>query len=124
MAKSSARSVLIVEDDEDIRELLADVLRDQGYPVLTAKNGIEALASLRSGAKHPGLILLDLMMPVMNGFQFLEAFRGDPDLKSIPVTVVTAHGALAAAERDALAVPILAKPVALPVLLETVARHC
>ena len=117
-------AILIVDDDEDIRELLAELLREEGYRVVTAENGRAALARLRSAEAAPCLILLDLMMPVMNGFEFLEAFRSDPALASIPVAVVTAHGGLRDEERAALAVPILAKPVPLPVLLEVVGRLC
>ena len=117
-------AILIVDDDEDIRELLAEFLRDEGYRVQTAKNGLDALTSLRAGDGRPCLILLDLMMPVMNGFQFLEAFRSDPELSPIPVAVVTAHGSLGVAERAAIAAPILSKPLELPTLLEVVGRLC
>ena len=117
-------SILIVDDDDDIRELLAEVLEDEGYRVATARNGLDALTQLRAGGARPSMILLDLMMPVMNGFQFLEAFRRDPALSPIPIAVVSAHGGLGPAERAAIAAPILAKPLALPRLLEVVGELC
>lgn len=119
----SEHSILVVDDDEDLRELLADVLRDEGYSVQTAKNGLDALSSLRQ-SDPPCLILLDLMMPVMNGFQFLEELRRDPALSPLQVAVVTAHGSLGPAEKAALAAPILTKPVAIPKLLELVGELC
>ena len=117
-------AILIVDDDEDIRELLAELLRDEGYRVQTAKNGHDALTSLRTGTDPPCLIILDLMMPVMNGFQFLEALRRDPALSLIPVAVVTANGSLGTEERAAIAAPILAKPLELRRLLEVVRQLC
>lgn len=116
--------ILIVDDDDDIRELLAEFLEDEGYRVTTARNGLDALTLLRAGGTLPRMILLDLMMPVMNGFQFLEAFRRDPALSPIPVAVVSAHGGLGPAERAVIAAPILAKPLALPRLLQIVGELC
>jgi CheY-like chemotaxis protein len=117
-------AILIVDDDDDIRELLAEFLEDEGYRVVTARNGLDALGRLRAGGAPPCLILLDLMMPVMNGFQFLEAFRSDPALALIPVAVVSAHGGLGPSERAAIAAPIYAKPLDLDALLEVVGRLC
>jgi CheY-like chemotaxis protein len=81
-------SVLVVEDDEDTRELLARVLGEQGYDVVTAENGRVALERLKG--MTPGLVLLDLMMPEMDGFEFAEIFRARPEWATIPVIVVTA----------------------------------
>lgn len=117
-------AILVVDDDDDIRELLAEVLRDEGYRVTTARNGSDALTQLRAGGTLPSLILLDLMMPVMNGFEFLAACRSDPALARIPVAVISAHGGLGPAERSAIAAPILRKPLALTTLLEVVGRLC
>ena len=69
------RPVLVVDDDPDIRETLRFVLEDAGYPVYSAENGSEALAILSSGKELPGLILLDLMMPVMSGDEMLRALK-------------------------------------------------
>ena len=80
--------ILIVEDDPDIREDLAELLRARGHEVTTASNGREALDGLRQGAL-PRVILLDLMMPVMNGWEFRSQMMQDPQLASIPVLVLS-----------------------------------
>ena len=82
-------TVLIVDDDDGIRESLADVLGDLGYDVVTAPHGKAAIDLLRTGTK-PGVILLDLMMPVMDGWAFREAQQKDASIKDIPVVVITA----------------------------------
>lgn len=85
--------ILIVDDDLDIRELLSEMLEDRGFDVVTAPNGLEALKLVESMATPPSTILLDLMMPVMDGYTFLEQRQKSPTLASIPVAVVTAgHG--------------------------------
>jgi CheY-like chemotaxis protein len=112
----SLGSVLIVDDDIDIREILADTLVETGFQVTTACNGAEALAAIRSMAIKPAVILLDLMMPVMDGYGFLQQRTLDPDLASIPIAIVTAgHGI----EHDRLDdnLPIIRKPFDLPELL-------
>ncbi len=113
--------VLLVEDDGDVREALADVLREHGYDVAWAADGAEAIRALRSGLR-PAAILLDLMMPVMDGFQFRAEQRSDPALARIPVIVVSADRAI---DRDAAALGAaakLAKPARVDDLLATVAR--
>ena len=82
--------LLVVDDDPDIRECLTEVLSDEGYEVRTAANGVEALEFLRQNAETPCLVLLDLMMPIMNGFQVLEALEKNHVLARIPVVVVSA----------------------------------
>ena len=84
------KSVLIVDDDLDIREILTETLLDRGFDVVTAGNGLEALKVLRSLSAPPSVILLDLMMPIMDGYGFLEQQRRDPALASIPLAIVTA----------------------------------
>jgi two-component system response regulator MprA len=81
--------VLIVEDDHDIRECMADALEVEGYSVALAANGREALEKLRAGVR-PDLILLDLLMPVMSGWEFRHEQLADPLLSGIPVVVVSA----------------------------------
>jgi CheY-like chemotaxis protein len=88
--RAKARHVLIVEDDVDIRESVVEVLEDEGYVVSAAADGKQALDLLGSSAPPPDIILLDLMMPVMNGYQFREEQQKDPRLSAIPVLVVTA----------------------------------
>src|SRR5262245_23155992 len=86
-----ASLVLVVDDDEEIRNALTEFLSDEGYGVVSASNGREALASLREGV-HPSVILLDLMMPVMDGWDFRAEQLRDPGLRDIPVVVITATG--------------------------------
>jgi two-component system, OmpR family, response regulator CpxR len=114
------RPVLVVDDDPDIRETLRFVLEDAGYPVYSAENGKEALAILASGKPLPGLILLDLMMPVMSGDEMLKALKTVRALAQIPVTIVTASGT----PMPPLASGLLKKPVDLDVLLRVVERSC
>jgi two-component system, OmpR family, response regulator CpxR len=114
------RPVLVVDDDPDIRETLRFVLEDAGYSVYLAANGKEALDLLASMDHPPGLILLDLMMPIMSGDEMLRALRAVHALAAIPVTIVTASGAPMPRE----ATGILKKPVDLDALLRVVAKNC
>ena len=114
--------VLVVEDDRDTREMLERFLELEGFGVRTAANGEAALAAL-SGGRRPRVILLDLMMPVMNGWEFREVQRRHPDLASIPVVVVTAAGPRA----EIPSIPAdgwLSKPVDFDALLETIRPFC
>jgi CheY-like chemotaxis protein len=116
----SNRTILVVDDDRDIRETLSEILRDEGYRVATAANGSEALKLLRSLAAAPALVLLDLMMPVMDGYRFLEERGKDPALASIPVAVISAGGGF---DRERLyRIPVVPKPFSLPQLLTVVER--
>jgi CheY-like chemotaxis protein len=82
------RVVMVVEDDHLIRQVIAEALEEEGFEVVEAANGKEALEALRSA--HPSLILLDLMMPVMNGWEFRRAQLADPQIAEIPVIVLSA----------------------------------
>jgi CheY-like chemotaxis protein len=84
----TAGHVLVVEDDADLRDAMVESLRVEGFEVASAEDGERALAYLRS-APRPAVILLDLMMPRMNGWEFRAAQRADPYLTSIPVVVVS-----------------------------------
>jgi len=117
------QSVLVVDDDDDLRESFRDVLEDEGYRVLTASNGYEALRTLRS-EPPPSVILLDLMMPVMNGWQFRTAQQLNPELANIPVVIVTAGLNIDAATRDLAAHRCLKKPVSVEELLDAVQPLC
>jgi CheY-like chemotaxis protein len=86
---TAAREVLVVDDDVGTREALSDLLHDRGYLVISAADGREARNYLRN-SPPPGIIILDLMMPVMDGWEFLEHQARDPALFDIPVIVVTA----------------------------------
>jgi CheY-like chemotaxis protein len=90
--------ILVVEDDEAIRELVSDVLRDDGYEVREATNGLEALGRVRD--ERPDLIVLDLMMPVMDGWAFVEECREHAYCDDVPIIVTSAsHDLPRTAER-------------------------
>ena len=115
-------SILVVEDDPDTREMLERFLQLEGFEVRTAANGQLALQALQADSALC-VILLDLMMPVMNGWQFRQAQAQDPKLSRIPVVVVTAAGArddIPAIEADGW----LSKPVDFDRLLATIAPLC
>lgn len=112
------RRLLVVEDDIDIQQTMLDVLSEEGFAVRVAGNGREALALLGEGAFRPQLILLDMMMPIMNGEQFRLAQRADAALADIPVIVVSADNQAAAKAQAMQARACLAKPVDLGVLLD------
>lgn len=114
--------VLIVEDDPAIREALAEVLADEGYATLTAENGAEGLTCLEW--VQPCLILLDLMMPVLDGFGFRDAQRAAPALADIPVIVLSAFPASIETLARLDATAYLSKPVNLNRLVEVVDRYC
>src|SRR5689334_22102592 len=109
LGERSGGPVLVVEDEADLRQLLAGVLEGDGFRAVTARNGYEALHLLRDGAVHPCLILLDLMMPGMNGWSFLRQRRADPALADVPVVIVSAYGQNVDASQLG-AVDLLAKP--------------
>jgi CheY-like chemotaxis protein len=121
MRTASDRTILVVDDDADLRETLAQILADVGYSVASASNGEEALSYLRSGPP-PSLILLDLMMPVMDGWQFRELQRNDAALAGIPVLVISASGTWQE-QRTRLGVECVRKPVDFDHLLAAVERN-
>src|SRR6266851_3285570 len=86
-----APPIVVVDDDADIRQAVREVLELEGYRTLGAGNGEEALQLLRSSDEHPQLILLDLSMPVMDGWEFLLGMDSDPELHQIPVALMSAH---------------------------------
>jgi CheY-like chemotaxis protein len=116
-----AKSILIVEDDFDIREALTQILRDEGYTVAGASNGLEAIKLLRE-RRDFGLILLDLMMPVMDGWQFRAEQKQDPALAAIPVLVLSADANIQHRASSIDAAGYLKKPIQLDTLLDTVGR--
>jgi two-component system, chemotaxis family, chemotaxis protein CheY len=123
-ARKCGRTVLVVEDDRDVREAIAEVLVDCDYKPMHASNGAEALERLRSAPVRPCVILLDVMMPVMDGREFLARQREDALLKQIPVVVLSAHadGARSAAQLNVAG--FLKKPVDLSELLRVVEKFC
>ncbi len=116
------QSVLVVEDDSATRQLLATCLQLEGYSVATAANGAEGLEKMRR--RRPCLVLLDLMMPVMNGEQFRSAQLDDPALASVPVVCISA--VYDAGERAARleAVACIGKPFDVTEIVEVVRQQC
>ena len=109
-----AKRVLVVEDHEDMREALVEILRLEGYQVSWAGDGQQALGEAK--LHRPDVILLDLMMPEMNGWQFREEQVKDPDIADVPVIVMSAY----ASDMDAAA--SLPKPFLIEDMIETVRR--
>lgn len=116
------KEILIVEDDAQIREALGQILEYEGYKVTAAVNGQDALVKLEQGAK-PSLILLDLMMPVMSGTEFIEKQRENPSISPIPVVVLSAAGNLNRTTATLNVAACLKKPVELDSLLDAVKRY-
>ena len=115
--------VLVVDDDYAVLDALKDILEDEGYEVSLAANGLEALKELRRGFQ-PCVILLDLMMPVMNGWEFREEQLQEPNLARIPTVLVTAHSRAEEAAVELRAVSCIQKPVQPEKLLAVVGQHC
>jgi CheY-like chemotaxis protein len=118
-AATARRAIMIVDDDDAIREALEDVLSDEGYEVVGMSDGQQALDYLRI-EKRPSAILVDLWMPVMDGWKFLDALLEDPRLNRIPLVVLTAARDQRA--RDLRVSEVLTKPVQLQQVLGTLER--
>jgi CheY-like chemotaxis protein len=119
----SAHQVLVVEDDDDVRTALIELIEDAGYPAVGAAHGRAALEHLRELGHSPCVILLDLAMPVMDGWEFRAEQRRDPALTTIPVVVISAYRERpSVTELDAAA--YLNKPVDAAALLDVLRRHC
>ena len=114
--------ILIVEDDADIRVALMDVLEEHGYEPVGAVNGLDALEKLREGALKPCLIVLDLMMPVMDGRAFREEQLREPALAQIPVVVCSAYREIA--DQALRLTEFLRKPLDVDDLVAAVRRYC
>jgi two-component system, chemotaxis family, chemotaxis protein CheY len=119
-----ARLVLLVEDDADVCDAVKETLEDEGYDVAVAENGLRAMNILQASGPLPCLVLLDLMMPVMNGEEFLQEMRKEPRLSSVPVVLLTADGSVPHKARVLNVAAGLRKPVELRDLLATVSEHC
>jgi CheY-like chemotaxis protein len=115
-------TVLLVENDPDVREIVHEVLAARGIRTLAAAHGREALEQLARTGWRPDLILLDLTMPVMSGWEFLDAKALDPTIASIPVVVMSAMAGLEPA-RAGRWIDVVRKPVRLETLLALIRRH-
>lgn len=111
--------ILIVDDDAQGREALADLLTNEGYAVICAENGRQALDYL-SGSPPPALIILDLMMPVMSGWEFRARQKLDARLESLPVVVMTASELVHDIDADA----VVRKPFDFGALMSVVKQNC
>lgn len=116
-----ARSVLFVEDDPALRETVTEVLEEEGYQVMSVTNGAEGLQLLENGSQ-PGLILLDLMMPTMNGWEFYNQLQQQPQHASIPVVVLSAVAEFQRRRGKLDVAEILPKPIDISRLLAAVDR--
>jgi CheY-like chemotaxis protein len=111
-------SVLIVDDDDDIRDTLKELCEDEGYDVTTAANGAEAMNALAS-AILPCVVILDLIMPLMTGNEVFASMQRDPRLAQVPVIVSTSDPS-----RAPSGVLIMKKPIDLERLLGAIRRYC
>jgi CheY-like chemotaxis protein len=114
------RRILIIEDDEELAPILSEALSEEGYRVEVARNGEEGLAAAQR--ECPDLILLDLMMPVMDGWQFREEQQKIPALAAVPVVLITADGRSSEKAKELGTAGHLHKPIALARLLAEVGR--
>jgi len=116
--------ILMVDDDDDVRDSLLEFLQDHGHRTIGAANGVEALALLDSLDEPPCLIILDLMMPGMDGGTFRGQQLRRPALANIPVVVVSAYKDVEDRARELDVVRCLSKPIDLKVLLQIVEKTC
>jgi DNA-binding response OmpR family regulator len=116
----STNRILIVEDDDAIRSTLSDLLELEGYDVQSKENGQEGLNFLHSTTELPDLILLDLMMPVLDGFGFCELKEQSLNISHIPVIIMSADGHITEKKRRAKAKDYLKKPLDFDELLQAI----
>lgn len=117
-------TVLVVDDDKNVCELISSTLAEKGYETVVAGNGKEALAYLKSSGRQPGLILLDLMMPEMTGWEFRKVQQEDPAIAGIPVAIITGLPDMEGKARSIGVVDVLYKPSRVETLASLVARFC
>ena len=119
---TNTHPILIVDDDEDLRDVIALAVGAMGYPVETARDGVEAMHYLTKEGLRPALILLDMMMPRMDGEAVLTALHHDSSLANIPVVLLSGHTAAQQKAHELHAHGCLAKPIELDALTSTVER--
>ena len=118
---NAAHSIMIIDDEHDTRVALRQILEAEGYYVFSATNGRDALEILK-WVKPPGLILLDLMMPLMSGWDFIKEKRKTPNLADIPTVIITAGAGVAEATLPAEG--LIRKPIELSELIKTARKYC
>lgn len=121
---ASRRNILVVDDDAALRNTLIEALEGEGYRTTSASNGLEALERLRGEKTPPAVILLDMMMPVMDGWAFRDEQQRDPQLAEIPVVVFSAQGNVKEMASEVSASAYLKKPVTLKELLAILGKFC
>jgi len=117
-------SVMVIDDDADVRDSLIDWLSNNGYQVSAASNGREALRLLRSGVAAPDAILLDMMMPIMDGLSFRWEQLADPALAPIPVIILSAQGHCHEVAAELNTAGCIKKPCQPEALVQALARVC
>lgn len=122
--QSANMSILIIDDDFGIRDSLSQLLNDEGFRVTSAADGEEALNFLLQNPNHPCLILLDLMMPGVNGWEFRRQQKQNPMLASIPIAIISADRDLKAHAVALEADEYIDKPIDADVLFQVVGRYC
>lgn len=120
----SPHRVLVVEDDLEIRESLMEILEDHGYEPVGAENGLEALDKLRAAGPQPCLIVLDLMLPKMDGRAFRQEQLRTPQFASIPVVVISAFRDVAQTAQELNAAEFLKKPFKPAELVHVAQKYC
>lgn len=124
MSAAAASTVLVVDDDKNVCDFISSALASQGYKADIVGNGKEALAYLKNSPRHPSLILLDLMMPIMTGWEFRRIQQGDPALADIPVAIITGMPDMDGKAASIGAVDVLYKPSRVEALSALVSRFC
>lgn len=117
-----SKRVLIIEDDESIRELLVELLESEGYVVSAAENGLQGIEFLKKNSR-PDLILMDLMMPVMDGYTFRTEQMKNPQWITIPTVVMSAEASAKEKLKNYSITAFLTKPIELETILKTVEKY-
>ncbi|MDA8130357.1 MAG: response regulator [Elusimicrobia bacterium] len=124
MGGNTGSTVLVVDDDKNVCDMISATLGAKGYDTVVAGNGREALDYLKRSSKVPGLILLDLMMPEMNGWEFRKVQQQDPALAGIPVAIITGMPDVGGKASAVGAVDVLIKPSRVEDIAALASRFC
>ena len=122
MHQNHSHPIMVIEDDDDIRELMKAMLEAEGYYSITASNGEEGLELLSQSETKPCMILLDMMMPIMDGWTFAEVAKKNVQYRNIPLLAVTAFSDQMSLRENFQGV--LKKPVRFDILLDIVRHYC